>query len=666
VSKLISLFGNQDLPASKLPLVSYIIKQSKNPEVAENLANTPLLARLLDFVADTTAPQLAALFLALFGVLLGSAPQIGGKFLKPEPLEKFCTSPHPIIARKAVAAVGELATYLARNELEFPRFVSPVILNALRSPDEIIRHVAVQTIGNLLSFPGFASYFDAVQIEAQLTRMDFAAPALLEAFGSCCSSLYAITKASSTEFVVGLAKALINSEGNNAKLLGLILGVRTNTLSVIKEGIVATFKNATGEVKLKTCLALSLTFRDIPQEFVELSTRFFPSLEKIQQESPDVYNALMDWTVDFTDAIVDLVSNGANFELLQIVYQALQIRALAVRIWTPKFEKKIQKIVRNTTFNSVKSEVALQIIQCALCYQICSVQIVADLCRALNSQLGLVRFTVVKLVADISTQRPIPTSVVAFIESNIVTQLLSLLQDEGIIVEQTLRILLSVTSEKPAILGLLVRPNILSLIVANVTDNVSALEVIKAIIQSGTVSADALVNARLVFAILSSMDRKENQPNAMSLLFVTLNLIERQLNEAKSVNAKRAMVKSVNALASMAPRVAGLVLEHPQAGPCLSMLVRIFTPIGAQNEVVIDSSFHPFSISLSQGCRKPEHSATLAQVIRVLQWAAETSAAMRLRIKGSGTLVAALKKASEYGGDELKQAALNCQKALRG
>jgi hypothetical protein len=56
----------------------------------------------------------------------------------------------------------------------------------------------------------------------------------------------------------------------------------------------------------------------------------------------------------------------------------------------------------------------------------------------------------------------------------------------------------------------------------------------------------------------------------------------------------------------------------------------------------------------------------LSQVIRSLQAAAEASSAMKLRLKGAGTLLTALKKACEYGGDELKQAALACQKAIRG
>ena len=149
----------------------------------------------------------------------------------------------------------------------------------------------------------------------------------------------------------------------------------------------------------------------------------------------DIFDVVVAWSLSFCETIVDSVVGGDDFDLLQIVYNAIQIKSFAQRLWDNKFEKKIRKIVRNTTFNSTKSEVALQIIQCALCYNICDISIISDLCRALNSQLVSIRFTVVKLVADALSLRD--ENAINFVESNIVTQITALLQDENFQIDDT-------------------------------------------------------------------------------------------------------------------------------------------------------------------------------------------------------------------------------------
>jgi hypothetical protein len=276
--------------------------------------------------------------------------------------------------------------------------------------------------------------------------------------------------------------------------------------------------------------------------------------------------------------------------------------------------------------------------------------------------LAIVRFTTIKLIADIASQRPVHPSVTQFIESNVVSQLASILSDEPVIVEQALRILASVAVDS---LRPVAKPNVLSLVIQNVAGSPGALDVVVRIIEANMVTVDVLMAAKIVPAIVAAIERKEAQQDAMLLLAATLGLVERQLGDLKSVGQRRQLVKSVQAIATLASKVASLLLEVPPAPGCLCMMVQIFQPIGQQSEVVIDAALHPLSIAISAGCRKPEHTANLAQVVKALQWAAENSSAMRLRLKASGTLLAALKKAFDYGADELKVAANACQKAIR-
>ena len=669
VAKLVNSVKSPDRPATKIPLISWTVKQAKTPQVAKTLANSELLSAILECATEATLPNFISLCLTLFGTLISCSPTLSQKWLKPQALnmlEQFCGNAHQVIARKAIASVGELISFLARTpncDVECPSFVSNVMINALKSQDEIVRHLAIRAIANIADSAIFTDCFGE-EIEQALAKCDYkGGPVMLESFGVCVANLYKSLTPSSTEFPISLCRTLVKAESENANILALIIAAETETLVNIKDGIVECFKSATGELRGKAALAISIVFKDLPVDFIEVAQKFFQTMEKLQSDSPQIYEILLQWTTDYCEKIVDDVGNGENMDLLQIVYQAMQIRQLATTIWSSKFEKKIQKIVRNTTFNTAKSEVALQIIQCALCYQTCNISIVTDLCRALNSQLGNVRFAVVKLIADATTQKPIHQSVIAFIESNILTQCQSLLQDE-IAIDKTLRILSNAVSEKPSIVNSLTKPTTLSLIISHVSDNTAALELIAKIIETDAAPFDTLISAKLVQAILKAMDNKEHQENALDLLFVTLTMIEKQLVQCKTPAARRKLIQSVHTLATMASKTAMIMLSYPKATQCLCLLIKLFTPQGNQSEVIIDSAFQPFCMSLSQGCRKPEHSASLASVLHVLQWAAENSSAMKLRLKRSRTVAEALKKACDNGNNELKAAALACQRAI--
>jgi hypothetical protein len=186
-----------------------------------------------------------------------------------------------------------------------------------------------------------------------------------------------------------------------------------------------------------------------------------------------------------------------------------------------------------------------------------------------------------------------------------------------------------------------------------------AIDLMKILVEA--LPIDILVNSKLIPTILAAIDRKDNLILILDLLSITLTVIERQI----SASNRKSLLKSIGSLNTVAAKVAQMILDIPKAGSCLCSLLRIFTPMGSQSEVLSDSAFHSFSIVLSQGCRKPEHCSVLSEIVRNLQLSVENSTKVKLRLRGSGTLIAALRKASEYGSDELKNAALACQRAIR-
>jgi hypothetical protein len=95
-------------------------------------------------------------------------------------------------------------------------------------------------------------------------------------------------------------------------------------------------------------------------------------------------------------------------------------------------------------------------------------------------------------------------------------------------------------------------------------------------------------------------------------------------------------------------------------------MIRIFTPQGKDTEVLIESAFNPIASAIGQGRKKQEAAAPLAEVLKALQWAGETSPPCRLKLKGATRLNAAIKKAGEQGTDDLKAAALAFQRSVRG
>ena len=671
IARVMDALNGPDRAKSKSPLLSFFIVQSKTPEVANNLINSTVFPELLNLAKVTKHPSLAAGFLLLYGSIIRHATKINPDLVTSAsfaPLEALVSHPQEKVARKAVSAIGQIATtFVAIGRDDIPKFTASVLLKALRASDEPVRHYALRAVANLIMSPVFPSLFDPQQVEEFLLDFDLGqSPYLLETYGMTLVAFYKFNKPKKVDSIQTISKNLLMRPSALCQTLGIILGAETGTLASIKDGVLNILKNSSGEPKLKALLAVCLIFQSNPSEFIDVASRFFQVLEKTQAETPKVFEAVITWSADFSEYIVEQVLEGASCELLQIVEEAIQIRQFCTRIWTKKFEKRLRKVIRNSTFTAPKSESAIQIAHSALCFQNCDPSIVADLCRALNSQQATVRFTVVNLVADSSLQRPIHPAVMQFAESNIMSQLTSLLHDEKMIVDQTLRVLANVCSENPALIQSIAKPQVTELILNRTHDNSSALQLATQLISSGTSDIHALIGARVVPAIISAMDKKENLGPAVDLLYATLKSIEEQLSTITQAVARRTFVKSIHPLATMAAKAASVIFGYPVCAKCIAIIVRIFTPQGKENEVLIESAFNPIASAIVLGCKKPECSSELAEVINSLKWSAERSSACRLRLKGSVKLTQALKKAVEQGTDELSAAAQACQQAIRG
>lgn len=661
IPKIKASFDGPDRVKTKAPIISYLIIQTKTAEVANNIANSTLFEEIVNYAKTTKHPSLSAGFLLLYGTILKYATKIENKYLTTESinnLQVLSCSPQEKISRKAISVLGQLATYIVNGSLqiELPSFLIPTILKALKSPDEPVKHYSLRTVANLLAYK---YEFTQSTLENALQSLDYGqSQYLIETYAICIALFYTKFKTSSVEFVSNLIKNFISRPSPTLQTLAIIIASSQDCVSVIKDGILNSFKNSQGELRAKSFLSMCLLFKSNPNEFIEHSQRFFNVLEKMSSESTLIYECVTRWSIEYCESIVESVLQNSEIELLTIVYSAMQMKQFSTRIWTPKFEKKIAKLIRNNTFSSLKSEIVIQIVQCAICYQLCDFSIVADLCRPLNSQQSNVRFAVVKLIADAASQKPFPAAVLTFIENNILNQVLPLLQDEDFIVDQTLRILSSASEEKPEILKNLTKQNIITYIFNSIGDNQAAQKLSTQLISSNEISIDCLVNTRFVPSLLGSLDKKENMENAIELLYVTLSMIDKKKN-------KRNLNKSFHSLATMAPKMASLILDYSRAGDCLCLLTKIFTPQGNQNDVVIESAFNPLASSISAGYQKQEYATILSEVIKALQCSAENSPATRLKIKGSKSLMNILRKAADNGTDEVKQAANSCIKAIK-
>ena len=672
-TKIKQNFEGLDRVKAKQPLLSFLTQHAKYNDVANNFVRSPFFLELLVFASQTKHPQLASAFLLLFATIIRNATEIPPSAIQPEKLcvlEELEKSQQESVARKAVAALGEVVSFVSQQKAEntnykFPIFTTRVLLDALHSQDDITRHYAVRTVANLLTSPRINEVFELQTLESVLMNFSVSddSPLLMESYSIAITLLYQlISKPASMDFVSLITRSLISKTNPTLQLLSVILAVETDSLIGIKEDLLKCFRNSCGETRIKGLLAICLLADKEPEDMLEVSARFFGSFDKVQMEQTSIYDTLVHWSASKCEQILDLVIHTSKpLQLLQIPLDAISNKPIVTKIWTQSFGKKVQKLVRDNNFSAQNCELILQIVHQGVAFGVCDISIIADLGRPLNSQKESVRFSAVKIIAD-SCENEVSEPIIKFTESTIIPLAPSLLQDQSIIPDQTLRILSKVSKKKESIVHSLTKTAILNTVFQRAPDNPFALDLASLIVKEGNLTIETLVSARLIQCIMNTMDKTTG---AIDLLMQTLLLTDKQIQGMTAANQKK-LIKSISTIAAKAPICAATILENELSGPCFNLMIKLFTPQGTQNDILIDSAFGPFSIALTNGYKKQEYAQVLSLTIQALQTSAAASQAMRLRLKGATALMAAIRKASTNGVSPLKEAATSALKTLKG
>ena len=671
-TKIKQNFEGLDRVKGKQPILSFITQHAKFNDVANYFVNSPFFYDLLSLASQTKHPQLASSFLLLFATIIRNATDIPPTSLRQEKLcilEDLSKSQHEIVKRKAIAALGEIVSYISHREekdqYKFPLFTSRVLLDSLQSQDPITKHYAIRTVANLLSSDRIDEIFEIQALETTVINMIIPDdnPSLLESYSIAVALLYQrITIPFSTDFISTFTKNLITKTNSILQMLSIIISIETDSLLGIKDELLKCFRNSCGETRIKGLLAICILADKESEQMLDVSARFFGSFDKVHNEQTSIYDTLVNWSSLKCEEIVDLVIQGSkSLQLLQIPLDAISNKPIVNKIWTQSFGKKVQKLVKDNNFNAQNCELILQIVHQGVAFNVCDLSIITDLGSALNSPKESVRFSCVKIIAD-ACENDITESMINFTETTIIPLASSLLHDESIIPDQTLRILSKVATKKPEIVQSLTKTNILTTIFQKAPDTPFGLDLATLIVKKGDLSIETLVSSRLIQCVMNSMDRSTG---AIDLLMETLLAADKQVQSLSVPNQKK-LVKSISTLAAKAPICAATILENPLSGPCFNLMIKLFTPQGTQNEILIDSAFGPFSISLTNGYKKPETAEILSQTVQALQVSASSSQAMRLRLKGATTLMTALKKASTSGVSPIKETATSALKTIKG
>jgi hypothetical protein len=180
-----------------------------------------------------------------------------------------------------------------------------VIVAGLRAGDDVVQHIAVRSLANLLTTDSRGK-FDPEEVEPLLAALG--SDAVIESVGTCCAILWSERPPTCREFAERLCRSLLLRESSDGKIIGLIVGARSDSLKTVKDGIVGAFKGATGELRVKALLAICLVFRDSAGSFVELSPKFFATIEKVA-DNEVIFNALFQWSSGFLEDVIDAAPN---------------------------------------------------------------------------------------------------------------------------------------------------------------------------------------------------------------------------------------------------------------------------------------------------------------------------------------------------------------------
>ncbi|EAY10691.1 CAMK family protein kinase [Trichomonas vaginalis G3] len=666
--KIKDVFEGIDTIKSKLPLANFLIQNArKSPLICNNFIKHNFLLQLLMFTSQSKQTQVQSCLLLLFSVLIHNATDIPSQMISMDKmggLETFIKSGSDLIRRRSLCCLGELVDFISKqdsNEYKFPMFTQRVLVDSYRSNDEIERHYSLRIMANLVFTDRFNEVFDDKSFQSLLQEYKIVDNNLLETFAVLVNGFYSKKKEKSNDFTSSVCKELIVRSNPTLNILGIILAANTLSLLSIKSDIFKLFKSSTGDLRTKLLMAVSIICEN-PLELLDVSSKYFTTIEKLQTDNFEIFDTIVLFFISKAEEILDKAINGHSLDILQIICDCVSCKTFQSKIWNSNFVKKVTKLLKENNFTSPNCELILQIIHHGVTTNSCDAAIICDLKRPLISPKESVRFNAIKIISDTFENVPIISDkLMAFIDAAILPLTSSLLQDATVISDQTIKLLSKVSSLSPNILNSLTKVTTLSIIFQRCSDNVSALDLATQIIQKTEISLDALVSARIIPCIMQTIDKTTG---AVELLKVLLENCEKTIN-GDPKNQKK-VIKSISSLAAKCPVCAATLLDNQISADCFVLMIRIFTPLTAQNnDILIDSAFGPFSIVLTNGYKKPEHLEMLANVVSTLENSCEKSQAMKLRLKGSSTLINALKKASIASVSPLKDACNSLLKSLK-
>lgn len=662
VDAMLTFFKGKDVVKRLSPVITFAINSAKTRDVATALCTKQFIEEVMILAGKTKHPSIAAAHCILCATILQNTSSVSDNVLTKDvlaPIEKLLQSQNLKILKKVVCLLGTILSTAAKYQLNIPNFVIPTLINELKNSDEVIRHYSIKSITNAL----IDSYsLDDQLLESALSKFDSTTKKvedssnLTTSYIACLTSLYRNRRP--PEFVISVVKSAIVKLGTPA-IIAISLGAATDTLSFAKDEILSAFSKSNGDLKLRCLMAMTISHKS-PSDFVNISERFFSYLDRIQYDSPMVYEGMCRWLTEYIENIICTVSSQHNYNILSIVSDALCFRTLAPRLYTPKLDKLVKNAIKLGQFNVAKSDLLLVIASTALILQLTDQSIISNISKAIESQIKEVRFNAAKLFAISYDQGSANYQTLQEFKNQILPNLDFLLNDDKLIADQILAASKGALMEDESLLSKFLEPNIVQAVFAKIGSSGYAVDV--AILLINNLSSDEIVDMKLIPSIIRGMDTKSKIRQGVQLLKLTLNRLE---NASTIKSSRTKMVRSIDALSTMGARCASMILEYPEAADCLASLIRLFTPQPGQNDVVIESAFAPFATALTDGFKKPECNKSLKIVVDSLKDSA-LSSSMKLKLKTNNKLMNALKNAStDSATSELKASTDAALKAIK-
>jgi serine/threonine-protein kinase ULK4 len=646
---------------AKVPLISFLIKESESTDCANALANSNFLKDLLALAKESRHPSLTSGFLLLAASIVRHAKNIRAECLSEStlaPIEEI-TKENEKSARRAVMVLGEVAYYIVRwTTARLPGFAGPILLANLQNKDEITRHYALRAISNILSTERGRELFDLRKIEEAVIPLGAACKGhFLDSYATCLVMIYRHIQPSDSPPIEELLHRLLGQDSKSAttKTIAIILASVTNFLPKVKNELQTIINESNGELGVKALLAGCLVFSEDLDGFAEISPRFYMLFEKVEKDADEGAGAIAKAVASICTKILLLVKERCNYALVSVITKALTIPRFRTEIWTKSFATTFRDVLKAADFDHPHAENLIPLVESAVNSGTCDILIVADCLGAIEAKDPETRFSALHLIADLLGQ-PLPgrDRLVRSVMNAILPRLTALLGDPppSMVPDVVLRLLSNATVVDSTIVRDLMAREKLQLLFARVVDNASATVLACRIVtEPGTMIGD-LVETGLIKAIVEAMNSRAASAS-VSLLVTLLNPLWKQTAPRPSPQLLRA-VEQIAPLAAVAAPLADCIEETPTAGTCLGYIICLFTQAGVAQVAAYAPCFERVAKVLNRMVDAPTCAEAFGGLLKTMCWAAQNNAEAKEAMRRGEGLAAALKKLQANGPEALK------------